>query len=246
MPYKIWRKRVLPHWQPGGAPSSITRGVVRWVFKSVVYAVFLSLALFVTSGDWRWGMGWVYLAVYSINQAVLALALPRDLLSERSKPQEGSKGWDVVLASAAALAAPIVVYIVAGFDHGKGWSGTFPPVVQIVALLVMVGGIALSDWAMAANKFFSGVIRIQGDRGHAVETGGPYRFVRHPGYVGGILHHVAAPLMLGSWWALIPGGIGALLFVIRTALEDKTLQNELPGYQAYARQTRYRLLPGIW
>ncbi len=224
----------------------IARGVARWIFKSIVYTVIFGLALFSTSGNLRWGMGWVYLAIYIINQVILTVILPRDLLAERSKPQEGSKGWDIVLASVAALLMPIAVYIVAGFDHGKGWSGTFSPVVQIVALVVMVSGIALSDWAMAANKFFSGVIRIQADRGHTVETGGPYRFVRHPGYVGGILHHIAAPLMLGSWWALIPGGIGALLFVIRTALEDRTLQQELPGYVAYVHKTRHRLLPGVW
>lgn len=226
--------------------TDITRGVARWIFKSIVYAVIFGLALFATSGDLRWGMGWVYLAIYVINQIILTLILPPDLLAERSKPQEGSKGWDIVLASVAALLMPIATYIVAGFDHGKGWSGIFSSVVQIVALVMMIGGIALASWAMAANKFFSGLVRIQTDRGHTVQTGGPYRFVRHPGYVGGILHHIAAPLMLGSWWALIPGGTGALLFIIRTALEDKTLQNELSGYAEYAQQTRYRLLPGIW
>ena len=226
--------------------SAIARGVARWIFKSIVYTAIFGFALFATSGDLRWVWGWLYLAIYIINQIILTVILPPDLLSERSKPQEGSKGWDIVLASAAALLAPIVVYIVAGFDRGNGWSGPFSPVAQIVALMVMVGGIVLSDWAMVANKFFSAVIRIQEDRGHSVQTGGPYRFVRHPGYVGGILHHIAAPLMLGSWWALIPGGIGALLFVIRTALEDKTLQDELPGYREYAQQTRFRLLPGIW
>jgi protein-S-isoprenylcysteine O-methyltransferase Ste14 len=226
--------------------SDVARGVARWIFKSIAYTVIFGLALFATSDDWRWGMAWLYLAIYILNQIILTVILPPDLLAERSKPQEGSKGWDIVLASVAALLAPIAVYIVAGFDRGRGWSGTYSPVVQIVALVVMVGGIALSDWAMAANKFFSGVIRIQEDRGHSVQTGGPYRFVRHPGYVGGILHHVAAPLMLGSWWALIPGGIGALLFVIRTALEDKTLEDELPGYTEYVQQTRFRLLPGVW
>ena len=225
---------------------NIARGVARWTFKSIVYTVIVGLALFATSGDWRWGTGWLYLAIYIINQVILTVILPPDLLAERSKPQEGSKGWDIVLASVAALLMPMGLYIVAGFDNGKGWSAPFPPAVQSVALIVMIGSIALSDWAMAANKFFSGVIRIQGDREHTVETSGPYRFVRHPGYVGGILHHVAAPLMLGSWWALIPGVAGALLFVIRTALEDKVLQDELPGYQDYTRQTRYRLLPGIW
>jgi len=199
-------------------PSDVTRGVVRWIFKSIVYTVIFGLALFATSGDLGWVMGWVYLGIYVINQVILTLILPPDLLSERSTAQEGSKAWDIILASVAALLMPIVMYIVAGFDHGKGWSGTFSHVLQIVALAVMIGGIALSNWAMAANKFFSGLVRIQTDRGHTVQTGGPYRFVRHPGYVGGILHHIAVPLMLGSWWALIPGGIGALLFVIRTAL----------------------------
>lgn len=226
--------------------SNIARGVARWIFKSIVYTVIFGFALFAPSDDLRWGWGWLYLVIYFINQIILTVILPPDLLSERSKPQEGSKGWDIVLASVAALLMPIGIYVVAGFDHDKGWSGSFSPAVQIVALVVMVGGIAMADWAMVANKFFSGVIRIQADRGHTVQTGGPYRFVRHPGYVGGILHHIAAPLMLSSWWALIPGGIGALLFVIRTALEDKTLQDELPGYSEYARQTRHRLLPGIW
>jgi len=226
--------------------AEITRGVVRWIFKSIVYTVIFGLALFATSGDWRWGMGWVYLVIYVLNQVILTVILPPDLLSERSTAQEGSKGWDIVLASVAALLMPIAVYIVAGFDHGKEWSGALSPVVQIVALTVMIGGIVLSDWAMVANRFFSGLVRIQTDRGQTVQTGGPYRFVRHPGYVGGILHHIAAPLMLGSWWALIPGVTGALLFVIRTALEDKTLQQELPGYAEYTRQTRYRLLPGVW
>lgn len=226
--------------------SEVRRGVVRWIFKSSVYTVIFSLALFVPSGDLTWGWGWLYLGIYVINQIILTVILPPELLSERSKPQAGSKGWDIALAAVAALLAPLMVYLIAGLDRERGWSGALSPSAQIAALAVMVGGIALSDWAMATNRFFSGVIRIQADRGHTVETGGPYRFVRHPGYVGGILHHLAAPLLLGSWWALIPGGSGAMLFVLRTALEDATLQRELPGYAEYAQQTRYRLLPGVW
>ena len=113
-----------------------------------------------------------------------------------------------------------------------------------------VVGIDLSprmvEWATGSNAFFSLTVRIQKERSHAVATGGPYRFVRHPSYAGGILFELAAPIMLGSWWALIPGGLNAILFVIRTALEDKTLQAELDGYQEYAQRTRYRVLPGIW
>jgi protein-S-isoprenylcysteine O-methyltransferase Ste14 len=97
-----------------------------------------------------------------------------------------------------------------------------------------------------ANRFFSGHVRIQKERGHTVQTGGPYRFVRHPGYVSSIVSYFSYALMLGSLWALIPAALSGSLFVVRTALEDRTLQDELAGYQAYTRQTRYRLIPGIW
>jgi protein-S-isoprenylcysteine O-methyltransferase Ste14 len=104
----------------------------------------------------------------------------------------------------------------------------------------------LLTWSMAANAFFAQTVRIQEDRGHTVATGGPYRYVRHPGYVGGILFQVATPLILGSVWALIPAGLTVCLTIIRTALEDRTLLEELDGYKEYAGRVRYRLLPGVW
>jgi protein-S-isoprenylcysteine O-methyltransferase Ste14 len=107
-------------------------------------------------------------------------------------------------------------------------------------------GWALFMWAMGANAFFSEAVRIQEERGHTVVTDGPYRYVRHPGYVGAILALFATPLLLGSLWALIPAGLATIGYVVRTALEDKTLQEELDGYTEYAQQTRYRLLPGVW
>jgi len=113
-------------------------------------------------------------------------------------------------------------------------------------LLVTVLGYALFLWAMASNAFFAEGVRIQEERGHTVATGGPYRFVRHPGYVGSILATVATPCLLGSPWALIPAIVSGALYVVRTNLEDKTLRQELPGYEQYARQTRHRLLPGVW
>jgi len=99
---------------------------------------------------------------------------------------------------------------------------------------------------MAANIYFSTTVRIQDDRGHRVVSSGPYQFVRHPGYVGMILIYLGAPIMLGSWWALIPGGLNGVAFIVRTALEDRTLQNELSGYSDYAGRVPYRLLPGVW
>lgn len=101
-------------------------------------------------------------------------------------------------------------------------------------------------WAMAANRFFSATVRIQEEHGHSVISQGPYRFVRHPGYTGGIIYQIAVPLVLGSWWALIPSLLAVACFILRTALEDHTLQAELDGYQTYAQRVRYRLLPGVW
>jgi protein-S-isoprenylcysteine O-methyltransferase Ste14 len=118
--------------------------------------------------------------------------------------------------------------------------------VQLIALVVLVLGYALVSWAMASNRFFSGMLRIQTDGGHTVETKGPYQFVRHPGYTGMTTFTLATPVLLGSWWALIPALVNLGLFVLRTALEDRTLQSELPGYEEYARQVRYRLLPKVW
>jgi protein-S-isoprenylcysteine O-methyltransferase Ste14 len=105
---------------------------------------------------------------------------------------------------------------------------------------------AVTYWAMAVNPFLSTIVRIQDDRGHFVVTSGPYRYVRHPMYAMILLMWPGIALELGSWWALIPAVVIAIVFVIRTTLEDRTLQAELPGYAAYGQQTRYRLLPGVW
>jgi len=114
-----------------------------------------------------------------------------------------------------------------------------------MALLVAVG-YSIVLWAIASNAFFAPVVRIQTERGHTVVTRGPYRIVRHPGYVGAILFTLAMPLMLASWWSLIPSAAAAILYVIRTALEDRTLQAELSGYTEFTQKTRYRLVPGVW
>jgi protein-S-isoprenylcysteine O-methyltransferase Ste14 len=104
----------------------------------------------------------------------------------------------------------------------------------------------MSIWATAVNRFYGRFVRIQRERGHVVISDGPYRYVRHPGYLGQIVFSVASALALGSLWALIPGGLFAVLLVVRTALEDRTLQAELEGYEAYTRRVRHRLVPRIW
>jgi protein-S-isoprenylcysteine O-methyltransferase Ste14 len=136
--------------------------------------------------------------------------------------------------------------VVAGLDVRFHWTGPIRLASHLSGLLVTILGYALFLWAMASNAFFSEGVRIQVERDHAVVSGGPYRYVRHPGYVGAILAQVATPFLLGSLWALIPGLVSAMLYVVRTHLEDKTLIEELPGYREYAQQTSYRLMPGVW
>jgi protein-S-isoprenylcysteine O-methyltransferase Ste14 len=113
-------------------------------------------------------------------------------------------------------------------------------------VIVMIAGYSFSSWALIVNRFFSGTVRIQTERGHHVVTDGPYRIVRHPGYAGGLLGFVMIPFLLDSLWALIPTFLLTVVLVVRTALEDATLQKELPGYAEYAQRTRYRLIPGVW
>jgi protein-S-isoprenylcysteine O-methyltransferase Ste14 len=140
----------------------------------------------------------------------------------------------------------LAVYVVAGLDHRYGWSPAFPLGLQAAALVVCSVGYALVVWATGSNSFFSQIVRIQTERGHTVVTGGPYRYLRHPAYAGGVLTILSVPVLLASSWALLLGVVDAFLMILRTGLEDRTLQSELPGYPAYGRRVRYRLVPGLW
>lgn len=216
-----------------------------------VFVLLMPAVIFLAAGTLRWPMGWVYYGVTAtaalVSRALVALVNP-DLLAERAQSQraEDVKPWDRSLSLLVGLVAPIISLIVVGLDKRFSWSAPLPPWVVPVAVVLFVLGYAFATWAMLANRFFSGVVRIQTERGHHVITGGPYRIVRHPGYLGGIVAGVATPLLLGSAWALIPAAAYVAIIVVRTALEDRTLHAELPGYREYAQRTRYRLIPGLW
>jgi len=158
----------------------------------------------------------------------------------------GVKSWDKVLAPLMAVSVGFPLVIVAGLDHRYGWSPVFPLWMNILGLILIAVGYAFAVWALVENRFFSSVVRIQTDRGHVVCDTGPYRIVRHPGYAGNILPLLGIVLALSSVWTLIPAAVALIIAVIRTALEDQTLQEELPGYRDYARRVRYRLIPGIY
>lgn len=229
--------------------KSQSPSVARWLVREIMGVIMVAVILFWSAGRWDWWMGWGVTAVYALWVAANAiLIIPRspELLAERaSRRLEGVKSWDNVLLGIIGLLT-IAKYVVAGLDVRYGWSTSFAGGVQITALIIAALGYALVTWSMVANAFFSTVVRIQADRGQQVCTTGPYRFVRHPGYVGSAVFELAVPIALGSWWAFIAGLLIAILTVVRTAMEDKTLQAELDGYQSYAQKVRFRLIPGVW
>ncbi len=215
----------------------------------IVLLPILAALLFIPAGRLDWLMAWILLGVYLAGlfaTSLLAARIDPGLARERRKAPEGAKSWDKILINLSNLIFFLVMLPLAGLDRRFGWSLQVHLAVQIIALGVFVLGYALVGWAMASNCFFSAIVRIQDDRGHAVASGGPYRYVRHPGYVGMITMLLVAPLVLGSLWALLPAGLTTLLYVVRTAMEDKTLHEELTGYAEYAQRVHYRLLPGIW
>jgi protein-S-isoprenylcysteine O-methyltransferase Ste14 len=212
----------------------------------VVSQVFLfAVVLFISAGTLDWFWAWAYLGVSIAILAVNGLVLPRELIAERGAARENVKTWDRALTR-LILFPYVATWLVAGLDKRYGWSPELSVALHLVALALFALGEGLFTWAMVSNKFFSTAVRLQMERGHSVASGGPYRYVRHPGYVGFILFTLATPLALGSLWGLVTAGMVATLFIVRTALEDRTLCQELDGYEAYARRVRYRLVPGVW
>ena len=225
-----------------------SRLIARYAIRETMGLAVMGIALFWSAGQIAWWPAWASLLVmlgWITATAVVILRFSPTLLAERLGPRKGAKRWDTAIMSMLGI-GQLARYIVAGLDHRYGWTGSFPFVAQLAALTICVLGYALVVWATASNAFFSQIVRIQPERGHTVAMGGPYHYVRHPAYLGAILYELAAPILFASWWSLIPSGFDALLLMLRTALEDRTLQAELNGYGDYARQVRHRLLPGIW
>ena len=222
--------------------------VVRYAVRETMGLIVMGWALFWSAGRMDWWPAWAALAVmliWIVATAIVILRFNPDLLAERLGPRKGAKAWDTAIMSVLGL-LQLARYIIAGLDQRYGWSMGFSLASQIIVLIVCLLSYALVVWATASNAFFSQIVRIQPERNHTVVTSGPYHYVRHPAYSGAILFELAMPVLLASWWTMLPSGLGAILLILRTALEDRTLQAELDGYLDYAHQVRYRLLPGIW
>ncbi len=222
----------------------------QWIRLVVVYLL-IPLILLICGGDLGWWQAWFYSTLFlaaAIGGRMWAEQRHPGLTAERQNIEhiQNAKAWDKVLAPLMALSVGFPMVIVAGLDHRYNWSPEFPLWLIVMGLIWISLGYAFAAWALAENRFFSSVVRIQRDRGHVVCDSGPYRFVRHPGYAGNMLALFGIVLALGSAWTLIPTVVALIITMIRTVLEDRTLQEELPGYRDYARRMRYRLIPGIY
>ena len=236
--------------RPGNQKAVQTVSPRQWIRLVVVY-LSIPLVLLGCGGDFGWWQAWVYsllIVAAGIGARMWAEQRHPGLMAERQniESMQNAKAWDKVLAPLMAVSIGFPLVIVAGLDHRHGWSPEFPLWLIVLGFILISLGYAFAAWALAENRFFSSVVRIQTDRGHVVCDTGPYRIVRHPGYAGNIPPLVGIVLALGSVWTLIPAAVALIIAVIRTALEDRTLQGELPGYRDYARRVHYRLIPGIY
>ena len=216
--------------------------------RVIALILIMDALLFVPAGRLDWPGAWILSILYSLFLlAMVAWSTLRapELIEERSRTAANVKRWDKILLTLYTIAL-LALLVVAGLDAGRFRLSSMPPLLQAAGVIgIVLCGIWLL-WVTRTNAFLSRHARIQDDRGQQVVTTGPYRFVRHPMYASLVLFIVCIALILGSWWALVPGAMIAVLFVIRTALEDRMLQAELPGYKEYAARVRYRLFPGIW
>ena len=212
-------------------------------------AIIAGACFFLTAWKLNIVRGWIYFGMAHVGAlagAIIMITCTPGLAHERAKAKEGTKTWDKILLPIYFILGLIVMPALAGLDVGRfGWT-LLPAYFVVIGIAVYVFAFVFTLWAMLSNPFFEGTVRIQKDRDHKVITTGPYRFVRHPGYVGMLIGSLPLPFVIGSMYALIPAGLMIIVAIIRTHLEDKTLKEELSGYKGYAAKVKYRLLPGIW
>jgi len=229
--------------------SAYRKELIKWGIQSFAGWAAFAAVVFLSAGRLDWVWGWVLMVITGsilVLTPILLIPINPESFIERAKglSAKGTKKWDIFVTAAATLCM-VAAWIVGGLDKRFGWS-MYPLSIHLMGMAIMIVGTILFLWAMISNAFFTEGVRIQSERQHSVCTQGPYRFVRHPGYVGSLLSQIATPLLLGSTWSIFPTILYVVLSIVRTFLEENTLKQELPGYREYSQQVRYRLIPGIW
>jgi protein-S-isoprenylcysteine O-methyltransferase Ste14 len=213
----------------------------------LLFLLALALLLFLPAWSPTYVKGWVFIGLLGFLSAAITLYLAvydPQLLERRLKAGPGAEQERsqkiIQLMTSAMLCAMAVV---AGLDHRWHWSDV-PTTVVIVGDIAFLLAFALIFIVFRENTYTSGVIEIA--EGQQVISSGPYAIVRHPMYTGGIVFMLAAPLMLGSWWALIPAVVVCGGIIVRLLDEERFLVRNLPGYVEYRQRVRWRLVPCVW
>lgn len=232
-------------------PTTSVRSVwaaIGRVLVLVLIALLVGTALFAVAGRLDWLEGWIISAVFLLYLAgggIAAAIISPGQLEERATATAHARGLERLILLVVVILC-VALIVVSALDAGRFRWSSMPLIVEVFGWLLLLPAVALPSWVGVVNTYASVVVRIQEDRGHYVIRKGPYRWVRHPMYVGMILMGISIPLALGSWWALCPGLALSVVFVLRTAQEDAVLMRDLAGYAEYAQQVRYRLFPYIW
>jgi protein-S-isoprenylcysteine O-methyltransferase Ste14 len=238
----------MPRLETEQLPSPKRTSMISLLPNFLIFILILAAILFVPAGRLDWLQGWLFMLVFCGYLAFYAIWVVRNdqgQLKERSQTGKNTKNWDKVILTIYTVLL-IGMLVLAGLDAGRFQWAPAPVALQGIGWLGAIFSGLMIWWTFSVNTFLSRTVRIQDERGQIVIDRGPYARVRHPMYLGIIVLMISIPLLLGSLWTLIPGGMIGVLFVLRTALEDRTLLKELPGYPEYTRRVRYRLLPWIW
>lgn len=230
------------------AQSSLTAGIITRALQILVMFIAMGFELFLGSGRLNWDWAWIFLGISLLSVAVNAAFMLRnspDTIVERGKPKE-VQGWDKLIGGILLIGQYFLVPLLAALDQRFAWTGVLPLGWHILGAVIYATGLGLTGWSMIVNAYFSTAARIQSDRGQQVCRSGPYAFIRHPGYIGFFFQVLSVPLLLGSLWALIFAFPATICLLIRTSLEDHLLRAELAGYEQYAQEVKYRLIPGLW
>jgi len=211
--------------------------------------VLIFIILYIVAGHFNFIRVWILLLIMIIHSTILLIVLYKlnpELLNQRGEGQRDSKRWDVVISGLYFIFALYVTLTIAFLDIGRFHWSYISMSFAIVGIVILIFGWIISDWAMVVNVHFEKFVRIQTDRNHKIVDSGPYKYIRHPGYAAGVFWYLSVPVILGSMYAYIPALIGVCFLIIRTYLEDTTLQKELPGYTEYIQKVKYRIIPHIW
>ncbi len=221
------------------------KNIIRRIFQVALSILIFASLFFISSGKIAWIYAWIYILISNLFVVINSFLLPKELIAERGKRKENIESWDKIITLIMIITI-FSIYIISGLDIRFGWTARYGLPIYILGFAGFISGNSLVSWAMVSNKYFSTAVRIQVDRNQSVADSGPYSIIRHPGYLGMILYYFATPVALGSIWGLIPAAATLVMFIIRTAMEDKTLKLKLEGYEEYAERVKFRILPGIW